>query len=218
MLWLGVADNTSSSDNDDILMNDTINTMNFNQLTLNDGNNNTQQQCPICQPSSSSSSLCDRSYRISPLHYDMSDGLILQVIGQKRIILFSPSQYHCMKPHDINTPYDRQSTINCIHHPHEDQFFDYINHSHGYQYTLKEGDLLYISYGWWHHIESDGTSMSVTYRWNRHEPVIKQIQQTYTLFSQSLVMNAAKNIYKQQVIQDNRLPDVVEQLLVIRNS
>ena len=57
---------------------------------------------------------------ISPLHYDLSDGLILQLHGEKRLLLFEPGHTDIMYPSRIDSPFDRQSMIDRAKRPGTD--------------------------------------------------------------------------------------------------
>lgn len=54
---------------------------------------------------------------VSPLHFDLSEGVLAQVSGDKRFILWPPSQYASLYPHGVNHHHDRQSRVNCVHNP-----------------------------------------------------------------------------------------------------
>lgn len=88
---------------------------------------------------------------VSPLHYDMNEGILVQVAGQKRFILWPPQLYESLYPHNVNHPHDRQSRLNCVHRPDLSLFPDF-DKAGGIQGTINAGEFLYIPYGWWHHV------------------------------------------------------------------
>jgi hypothetical protein len=64
---------------------------------------------------------------VSPLHFDLSEGVLAQVTGDKRFILWPPSSYSSLYPHPVNHHHDRQSRVNCVHRP-DLQLFPNFNH------------------------------------------------------------------------------------------
>ncbi|GAB5369658.1 hypothetical protein AAMO2058_001424000, partial [Amorphochlora amoebiformis] len=114
--------------------------------------------------------LRDGPARISTLHYDLSEGLILQLSGAKRILIFSANHSKEFRPHAIHTPFDRQSKLEI-----GGEEKDPLQKVQGYQAVLNPGDVLYLPYGYWHYIESPYGSVAITARWNPYEDTIRRL-------------------------------------------
>jgi hypothetical protein len=114
----------------------------------------------------------------SPLHYDLSHGLLAQVHGAKRITLIDPRWYAELYPHPVQHPHDRQSRVDDIHAPSATEFplasHEKVPRLSG---VVGEGELIFIPYGWWHQLESIGTSISISQRWN---PYVEDLQRLAT--------------------------------------
>ena len=133
-------------------------------------------------PSSSEQSFAQKVFRqthmqlwmgtkgnVTPLHYDRNHGLLAQIIGSKRIDLFShadtPYLYpdKCIKHvsrinlRDIDSPRSGQETLK--------QFPDFEEATR-YRVVLNPGELLYIPPFWWHDVTSLDNSLSVTFPWD----------------------------------------------------
>lgn len=103
-----------------------------------------------------------RTGSTSPCHYDPYDNVLVQVVGEKEIILFCPSQSDLLYP-AIGTLQKNTSLVNILSP-------DYQIHPEskllkGYRITLREGDGLYIPKKWWHFIHTINTSVSVNFWW-----------------------------------------------------
>jgi len=100
------------------------------------------------------------------MHYDMSDGILQQVYlltvflcvyfvrqicGTKRVFLVSNSFYDELYPHAVGSPHDRQSKVNDIHNP--SQKFDKFRNFDIFEGEIKDGDALFIPFGWWHQVQ-----------------------------------------------------------------
>ncbi|CEP03475.1 hypothetical protein PBRA_003235 [Plasmodiophora brassicae] len=105
----------------------------------------------------------------SPLHYDMCHGLLLQMAGQKRFIMFPPDGIPDAYMHPVGharmglvSDDDRQSQINDICHPDLAAFPAFAG-LRGTQGVVEPGQALVIPYGWMHQIEAGpGLSISVS--------------------------------------------------------
>lgn len=86
---------------------------------------------------------------LSPLHYDLSEGILWQVAGEKNVVLVDPSYYDECAPSSINSPYDRQSTLPSLGPFSNDSPFATFNSIPRYIGVIKPGEALFIPYGWW---------------------------------------------------------------------
>jgi [protein]-arginine 3-hydroxylase / protease len=98
----------------------------------------------------------------SPCHYDLYDNLLVQIVGTKRVLLFSPSQSDSLYP-AITTFQKNTSLVNIVQpnyilHPKAKELM-------GVEANLEEGDAIYIPKKWWHFIQSSTTACSVNYWW-----------------------------------------------------
>lgn len=94
----------------------------------------------------------------TPLHFDLTNNLLAQIVGRKRLLLVPPSETaklhhnrHVFSDvHDLADParlerYPEAATAECI------------------EVELNPGDLLYIPVGWWHQVTSLEFSVMLTY-------------------------------------------------------
>jgi len=139
----------------------------------------------------------------SPLHYDLSEGVLVQVVGTKRVTLFPPSAQ--LYPYPVDHPHDRQSSIPDIHRVNRKQFplFDERMAVKG---ELRAGQALFIPFGWWHQIESEGVNVSVSFRWNPFENAVRKL--TLGLKSVSMLPPAAQSLIRASLLQDVGPPHV----------
>ena len=102
---------------------------------------------------------------VTPLHYDMPNGLLCQVRGAKRVWLFDPAQGDLLYPRGRQFPgldnFERQSQVD-IHHPDPDTFPAFARAT-AFECLLRQGDTLFIPSNWWHEVETLETSISVSF-------------------------------------------------------
>lgn len=99
---------------------------------------------------------------ISPLHHDPKKNLLTQVVGQKRIFLFSPKDSEYLYPHE-HVLLHNTSRID----PQQPDLQKYPKYKDAkvHYCVLKAGQMLYIPPKWWHHVESLSISFSVSFWW-----------------------------------------------------
>jgi len=104
---------------------------------------------------------------VSPLHFDPLDNCLMQIVGRKRVVMFSPNtnadytwHYAGSEGQQKNTsPVDIEASVD---HVLKRTFPRFVRWAPPAMYTLLEpGDLLYIPAKWWHHVRSLDTSASV---------------------------------------------------------
>jgi len=105
----------------------------------------------------------------SPLHYDLSDGILIQLTGCKRVSLFPnhpPSRVPLagtdsataksldpLYPYPLQSAHDRQSQINDIHAADLTQFPLFSQAcAQRYSGEVRPFEVLYIPFGWWHQV------------------------------------------------------------------
>lgn len=106
-------------------------------------------------------------------HYDYSNNFLVQVVGKKRVRLFSPkntphmypySMYDCVTMDGVSHPAVQASQIADIDKIDHNKFSDF-KLSKCFEAILEPGDLLFIPAGWWHEVKSLDVSMSVNFWW-----------------------------------------------------
>ena len=121
---------------------------------------------------------------ISPLHYDLSDGVLCQLHHSKHFLLFSPAHHNSLAPYPISHAHDRQSQL--LFHTRPTlplQAEDDVAGEGGLEAWMGEvraGEMIYLPYGWWHQVESEGECVSVTYRWDDHQQQLQQLRAVST--------------------------------------
>ncbi|WP_311268460.1 cupin-like domain-containing protein [Sphingobium sp. WCS2017Hpa-17] len=100
----------------------------------------------------------------TPLHFDLTNNLLAQVTGSKRVILIPPSQARRLahRSHVFSDVRDVTDEARLKLHP---QARDVLR----YEVRLAPGDLLFIPIGWWHQVRSESFSTMLTYT-NFHWP------------------------------------------------
>jgi len=106
---------------------------------------------------------------VTPTHYDQSHVFLSQIIGHKKVTLFSPSQFGNMYSFPAHHSHDRQSQVN-FDGPDLTKFPRFEN-AQALETIIGPGEVLFIPAYWWHYVESlpqkseeggrDGESMGV---------------------------------------------------------
>ena len=116
---------------------------------------------------------------VSPLHYDLSDGLLCQLHQSKHMLLLPPRHYHTLTPYPTNHAHDRQSQLHLDTRPTPQPPAEGDEAGReGLECWVGEvqaGEMIYLPYGWWHQVESEGECVSVTYRWDEHQQQLERI-------------------------------------------
>ena len=94
----------------------------------------------------------------TPLHFDLTNNMLAQVTGTKRVILIPPSQTRRLahRTHVFSEVRDVTDEARLKLYP---QARDVLRH----EVMLTPGDLLFIPIGWWHQVRSDSFSTMLTY-------------------------------------------------------
>lgn len=104
----------------------------------------------------------------TPLHFDERENLLLQIRGEKLVVLFPFVEYNRMYPFPVTHPCDRQSMVDIETPDH--QRFPKFRDANGNYTVLHDGDLLYIPYGWWHWLKNlDDLAISMSF-WSLTPP------------------------------------------------
>lgn len=100
---------------------------------------------------------------VSPLHRDASHNLLAQVQGVKQVLLFSPRDNAALYSHAIWSSLPNFSRVD----PEAPDLarFPRFARAEGLRCRLHPGDALLIPSGWWHHVRTLETSISVNFWW-----------------------------------------------------
>ncbi|MBU0556508.1 MAG: cupin-like domain-containing protein [Alphaproteobacteria bacterium] len=93
----------------------------------------------------------------TPLHFDLTNNLLIQITGRKRVLLVPPSQTRLLSHHRhvFSDVHDLEDEACMKRHPLAQQVQPYV-------VTLEAGDMLFIPVGWWHQVRSLDFSVMMT--------------------------------------------------------
>jgi hypothetical protein len=98
---------------------------------------------------------------VTPLHHDVMNILLVQIVGRKRAILVDPARTHCVY-NDLSV-YSQVDAADPDYTRHPA-----FRHARPVSVLLEPGDALFIPVGWWHHVEALDRSISLSFtnfRW-----------------------------------------------------
>ncbi len=83
----------------------------------------------------------------TPLHFDLTNNLLIQITGRKRVLIVSPNQTRLMahRRHVFSDVHDLEDAACMARHPQARDVRPYV-------VTLGPGDMLFIPVGWWHQV------------------------------------------------------------------
>ena len=100
----------------------------------------------------------------TPLHHDLTNNLLVQIVGRKRVIIVSPAE--TAKLYNNRHVF---SDIGNLADPNLDlSAFPLASSVRFHEITLEPGEALFLPIGWWHQVESLEFSVSMTFtnfRW-----------------------------------------------------
>lgn len=100
----------------------------------------------------------------SALHWDTFDNFFVQIFGNKKFLLFSPTQTEYLYPtYSSNGPI--ASRINVFDPEESHSTFPRYKDAEYEELTVEPGEMLFIPKGWWHAANSLTTSISVNFWW-----------------------------------------------------
>ncbi len=107
------------------------------------------------------------SGNISPLHYDISDNILAQVGGRKRIVLFDPKETSLLYPFPAHSKIPHFSQIN-VDKPDIEKFPKF-SRAKCLECVIEPGEMLFIPVFWWHQVYSlDKLNISINFWWKVH--------------------------------------------------
>ena len=100
----------------------------------------------------------------TPLHHNLTNNLLVQIVGRKQIVLLPPSETCKLAAVEgvFSDVVDLDDPACIARHPE-------ATSAQGYRLTLEPGDGLFIPVGWWHQVRSLEFAISLTYT-NFHWP------------------------------------------------
>jgi len=98
----------------------------------------------------------------SPLHFDRYHNLLCQAVGSKYVRLYAPSQSDALYPRSSEDVHAVSSRIVDVDSASE---FPLFSDAPYVDVVLRAGEMLYIPPKWWHYIESQEPSFSVSFWW-----------------------------------------------------
>ncbi|KAF9112685.1 Xanthine phosphoribosyltransferase 1 [Mortierella sp. AM989] len=122
----------------------------------------------------------------TPLHYDRCHGVLIQLVGRKRFVIFSHEDTNSLYPYDGITgpghaskvrglghcfPFAGTSSIKEDYHLKENmaevlQRWPKVKNADPWVIDLEPGDALYTPPGFWHEVTSVDNSISITVAWD----------------------------------------------------
>jgi hypothetical protein len=107
---------------------------------------------------------------ITRLHYDSFHGLLAQLTGRKRVVLFPPyesSNLYCDPLFSWNQRSFSKLPTDCLRADRH-VFPKFWNVRRYYETVIGPGDVLYIPPLWWHEVESLDNTISIPLRYSSH--------------------------------------------------
>eukprot|EP01088_Endostelium_zonatum_P009356 TRINITY_DN22571_c0_g1_i1.p1 TRINITY_DN22571_c0_g1~~TRINITY_DN22571_c0_g1_i1.p1 ORF type:complete len:262 (+),score=45.90 TRINITY_DN22571_c0_g1_i1:2-787(+) len=115
---------------------------------------------------------------VTPLHYDRCHGLLAQVIGSKKFVLFAPPDTRNLYPYESTHVMSHASRVNLqkMETNKAEELKSYPkfkNIEERYEVVVEPGNVLYTPPGWWHDVTSltDGVSITLPWDLSLHENV-----------------------------------------------
>lgn len=119
-----------------------------------------EQKIGLTQAGTSFNLWLGKGGHTTALHYDPLDGTLMQLCGDKEIILFPPSQLYNLYPLAMINHLIHGQKVRCNHsqvnlnNPDFEQFPNLQKAlTHQLKVTLRQGEILYIPAGWWHEVK-----------------------------------------------------------------
>jgi hypothetical protein len=151
---------------------------------------------------------------VTPLHYDLSNGFLCQVRGNKQVWLFDPSQIDRLYPRGKQFPgldnFERQSQVD-IYHP-DDEAFPELRRAEALECILREGDTLFIPSTWWHEVETLELSLSVQFAF-AGGTVFSELAMLSDLFKTKNPADLMSSPTVQRLLQDPTMMEAVLRMM-----
>ena len=105
---------------------------------------------------------------VTPIHHDLHHGVLVQVVGCKRLLLWPPGARGLLRAPPLDSPLANTSPLDPDGAIDSTSREDDVNalRSACSSVVLTPGDALFIPQGWWHHARSLSVSFSVSFWWD----------------------------------------------------
>jgi hypothetical protein len=98
----------------------------------------------------------------TPLHHDLTNNLLVQVVGTKHVVLIPPEETpRLLNDKHVFSQFHDIENGDCDAHPQ-------LGDMRIFRTELKAGEALFLPIGWWHQVVAEDFSVSITYtnfRW-----------------------------------------------------
>lgn len=94
----------------------------------------------------------------TPLHFDLTNNLIAQVVGAKHIVMAPPSETQRLYNH-----HHVFSAVRDLTDEAQLQRYPLARSAQTYEFDLEPGDALFVPIGWWHQVTALDFSVTLTY-------------------------------------------------------
>jgi mannose-6-phosphate isomerase-like protein (cupin superfamily) len=94
----------------------------------------------------------------TPLHFDLTNNLIAQVVGAKHLTLLPPSETQRL--------YNHKHVFSAVHDITDEgqlSLYPRARAAHTFEVDLEPGDALFVPFGWWHQVTALDFSVTLTY-------------------------------------------------------
>ena len=108
---------------------------------------------------------------VTPLHYDRCHGLLAQITGSKKFVLFAPTDTRNLYPYESTHVMSHASKVNLqkMDNNKTEELKSYPkfkNIEEKYEVVIEPGNILYTPTGWWHDVTSLTDGVSITLPWD----------------------------------------------------
>ena len=95
----------------------------------------------------------------TPLHHDLTNNLLAQIVGRKRVIMAAPNE----TPKLYNDLHVFSEVANLADPGLDLDEFPRLSQVRTLDLILEPGEMLFLPIGWWHQVEALDFSVSMTY-------------------------------------------------------
>jgi hypothetical protein len=108
---------------------------------------------------------------VTPIHYDAVDNFIVQIKGQKTVIMYAHNDTKFIYPQSLYTGGRFNfSEISSRKFLKDDQQYARFHKATAYMVPLEPGDVLYIPPGWWHEVHTHNEqATTITFFFNKRK-------------------------------------------------
>jgi [protein]-arginine 3-hydroxylase / protease len=99
---------------------------------------------------------------VNPLHWDTNHVLLAQIVGEKRFVIFPPEDSPKLGSFVDRTLW-RTTALDLARV--DRTRFPRFDSASAWSCSIEPGDILFIPYRWWHYMECDDVTISVSWWW-----------------------------------------------------